>query len=81
MEWTQTRHFPNRICWVIETKDGRTYALRASQRGESTLLEMRRTNGRTVAERRSVWQESIANPSGDLDQIKNIALTWAALHV
>jgi hypothetical protein len=34
-----------------------------------------------VADRRDGWKEVVVVPDGDLDKVKNIALTWAALRV
>jgi hypothetical protein len=58
------------------------FRLRATQIDANVLLELYRTDrAGALTDRRDGWKETIANPSGDLDPIKNIALTWAALRV
>ncbi len=82
MKWEQTRRTENRICWTTVTAKGALFRLRATQVAETVVLELYRTDrAGALADRRDGWKETIANPSGDLDPIKNIALTWAALRV
>ena len=81
--WAQSRRVADRICWSGKTNAGAVYRLRASQVNESTvLLELYRLDrGGELAQRRDGVSEVVAMPSGGLDQIKNIALTWGVLHV
>ena len=82
MRWTQTRRFPNRICWTLQL-DPHAYRLRATEIGEGrALLEMYRTDKRSeLSERRDGWKEEVLLPDGNLDNVKNLALTWAALRI
>ena len=82
MTWTQTRRYEKRICWTATAPNGFCYRLRATQTGMHALLELYRTDrGGAVADRRDGWKEVVVVPDGDLDKVKNIALTWAALRV
>ena len=79
VSWSQTRHFPKRICWVGTTETGRVYTLRLTAvTARHALMELKRTDdGGTIADRRDGWATEVMQPEIDLDALKHDALAWA----
>lgn len=79
VDWTQTRHFSRRICWVGTADAGRIYTLRLTAvTDRHALLELKRTDdGGCIADRRDGWATEVLLPASGLDGLKHDAVEWA----
>lgn len=78
VRWTQTRHFPKRICWVGLTECGRVYTLKLTEvKDDFALIELKRTDdGGSISDRRDGWAATLRLVDG-LDDVKHDAVAWA----
>lgn len=78
--WTQTRHFPKRICWVGLGPNGEIYPLRLTEVSDRHAhIELKRTDdGGSISDRRDGWATEVLIPEAGLDALKYAALEWAA---
>lgn len=76
MDWRQTRHGPDRLCFFVRVGT-QTYPLRLVQHGADVHGWLRRTDYRgSLVHRRDGWR--IVWSSVSLDRIKHEALAWAS---